>query len=198
MGPELIDRLTDKPIIAPITETPFVWMEGTRLIKGYTQEQDYNLVKGDARYKKPVVVLINEQAQSMPESVLIFLKNSGVFTFVGTATTGTTGSTTGINLPAGGTFAFTGQRVKFSDGSRFQNIGILPDVKAEPTIERILQGRDEILEQGVVGALDSGASRRNSTKETIGNEFEANKFVETRQRATEKGVVFSGDSGATA
>jgi C-terminal processing protease CtpA/Prc len=40
-------------------------------------------------------------------------------------------------------------RVKFGDGSRFQNIGILPDVPVAPTVEGIRAGRDEVLEKGI-------------------------------------------------
>ena len=36
-----------------------------------------------------------------------------------------------MSLPGAGRMFFTGMRVKFGDGSRFQNVGILPDV---PTI----------------------------------------------------------------
>jgi len=45
------------------------------------------------------------------------------------------------------------------------------------------------------GAFAGGASRRYAEKETIGNQFEANKFVETRQRANQTSIIFSGDSG---
>ena len=44
--------------------------------------------------------------------------------------------------------SFTGLRVKFPDSSRFQTIGIIPDVVAEPTIHGIRAGRDEALEKG--------------------------------------------------
>ena len=36
-----------------------------------------------------------------------------------------------------------------SDGSPFQNIGVIPDVSVEPTIEGIVAGRDEVLEKGI-------------------------------------------------
>jgi C-terminal processing protease CtpA/Prc len=39
--------------------------------------------------------------------------------------------------------------VKFGDGTRFQNVGILPDVPVAPTIEGIRAGRDEVLEKGL-------------------------------------------------
>jgi C-terminal processing protease CtpA/Prc len=36
-----------------------------------------------------------------------------------------------------------------SNGSRFQNIGVIPDVFVEPTIAGVAAGRDEVLEKGV-------------------------------------------------
>ena len=100
-------------------------------------------------YAKPVVVLINAQAQSQPEFVAIWLRNSGRFTFVGSHTTGATGTSSFIYLPGGARLGFTSVRVRYADGSRFQNIGITPDVAVEPTIEGIRQGRDEVLEKGI-------------------------------------------------
>ncbi len=44
---------------------------------------------------------------------------------------------------------FTGMRVLYEDGSRFQNVGIVPDVVARPTIAGLRSGRDEVLEAGV-------------------------------------------------
>ncbi len=68
---------------------------------------------------------------------------------VGSHTVGTTGDVTGLGLPDGGSVQFTGRRVLRGDGSRFQNIGVIPDVEVYPTIEGIRAGRDEVLEKGI-------------------------------------------------
>jgi len=70
-------------------------------------------------------------------------------TFVGSPTAGTNGNVTFVHLPGGGSLSFTGMRVTYGDGGRFQNIGILPDVPAEPTLAGLRAGRDEVLEAGV-------------------------------------------------
>ncbi len=44
--------------------------------------------------------------------------------------------------------SFTGMHVKFGDGSRFQNLGIQPDVEVKPTIRGLINGTDEVLEKG--------------------------------------------------
>ena len=94
-------------------------------------------------------MLIDDRAESAAEDFCIYLRNAKRATFVGSATAGTNGSVTFIDLPACRRMSFTGMRVKFADGSRFQNIGIVPDVKAEPTIRGARAGRDEVLEKGV-------------------------------------------------
>ena len=85
--------------------------------------------------------------QSHAESAAIILRNTGNVTLVGSPTTGTTGSAIPISLPCGIAISFTSQRVKNTDGSRFQNIGVLPDVFVEPTIKGIIDGQDEVLEK---------------------------------------------------
>lgn len=100
-------------------------------------------------YTKPIVALISEDLQSQAEDFCIFLKNAHRCTFVGTPTTGANGTIASIFLPGGKKILFTGEEVRYPDGTPFQRIGILPDVKASPTVSGIRAGRDEILEKGV-------------------------------------------------
>jgi C-terminal processing protease CtpA/Prc len=95
------------------------------------------------------VVLVNEKTLGSAEDVCIYLKNAARVTFVGGTTAGCNGNRTWLSLPGGGRLWFIGMRVKFGDGSRFQNIGITPDVPVAPTVEGIRAGRDEVLEGGV-------------------------------------------------
>ena len=95
------------------------------------------------------MVLINEKTFGGSEDICIYLKNANRVTFVGGTTAGCNGNRTWLSLPGGGRLWFTGMRVKFGDGSRFQNIGILPDVPVAPTVEGIRAGRDEVLEKGI-------------------------------------------------
>ncbi|MEO7803631.1 MAG: S41 family peptidase, partial [Actinomycetota bacterium] len=99
-------------------------------------------------YTGPLVVLIDENAQSASEDFCIYLQNAHRVTFVGSETSGTNGNVTTVNLGSGIGLTFTGMRVLFGNGSRFQNIGITPDVESLPTIKGWLAGRDEVLEAG--------------------------------------------------
>jgi C-terminal processing protease CtpA/Prc len=101
------------------------------------------------RYTKPIIALISERLISQAEDFCIFLKNAKRCTFVGTPTTGADGTITFISLPGGGQVSFSGEEVRYPDGSPFQRIGVLPDVNVSPTVNGIRAGRDEVLEKGV-------------------------------------------------
>lgn len=145
---DLMARLVDKPVpstrfVIPIVDAPSTNSQTWRTLR-YEVQPDASI-----RYRQPVAVLIDENTQSMAEDFCIYIRNARRALFVGSQTAGTNGNITTIDLPAGGRMTFTGMRVLFDDGSRFQNIGIQPDVEVRPTIEGIRSGRDEVLLKAV-------------------------------------------------
>jgi len=144
----LAARLSDRPVKSAIYEIPIVSsfdsQEQVVSIGQYDVQPD-----AKAHYGGPVVVLVNEKTHGSAEDVCIYLKNAARVTFVGGTTAGCNGNRTWLSLPGGGRLWFTGMRVKFGDGSRFQNIGITPDVPAAPTVEGVRAGRDEVLDRGL-------------------------------------------------
>jgi len=161
-------RLSERPVKSAIFEIP--------VVSGYERlEQGWNAgqyeVQPDPRkhYGGPVVVLTNEKTIGGSEDVCIYLKNAGRVTFVGGTTAGCNGNRTWVSLPGGGRLWFTGMRVKFGDGSRFQNVGIVPDVPAAPTIDGVKAGRDEVMEKGLEvlrQLVHSPSSSEPQTRET--------------------------------
>src|SRR4030095_15226038 len=141
-------RITDKPVQSTIWEYPVASLPD-KLAKATRESFIWIDPHPADRYTRPIVVLIDDRAQSAAEGFCMFLRNARRATFVGSTTAGTNGNITRINLPGGGSMSVTGMRGKFGDGSRFQNIGIVPDVKVEPTIRGIRAGRDEVLERGL-------------------------------------------------
>lgn len=99
-------------------------------------------------YDNPVVLLINSTSQSAAETLALFARESGRVTIVGSRSAGTTGGVEFITIPGGAKLRFTGALATLADGSRFQNIGVEPDVYVEPTVAGVLANRDEILEKG--------------------------------------------------
>ena len=145
----LVQRFYNRPVKSGLSEVPLVQRHSWGPYLTYVDMFDYIQPIAAEHYAGPVVVLINAETQSSPESICLDLTSDHRVTFVGSPTAGTTGGTTVLNLPGGWWLEFTGTREMYSDGRRFQNIGIVPDVHAEPTIRGVAMGKDEVFEKGV-------------------------------------------------
>lgn len=115
----------------------FNFMEGTELKKG---EQYFN---------GPLVVLVNERSQSQSEYTAMALRAGDNTTIVGSTTAGADGNVSKINLPGGLVTLISGLGIYYPDGGETQQIGIVPDIHVEPTIEGIRAGKDEVLEKAI-------------------------------------------------
>ncbi|RYE54126.1 MAG: hypothetical protein EOP48_12955 [Sphingobacteriales bacterium] len=102
--------------------------------------------KQSAVYKGTVVVLINEQTQSMAELTAMALQTGRDIIAIGSQTAGADGDMRKIPLPGGFTATMTGLGVYYPDGKETQRIGIVPDVEVKPTITGIRTGVDEVYE----------------------------------------------------
>jgi C-terminal processing protease CtpA/Prc len=111
---------------------------------------------GPWRYTGKVVVLINEEAISQSEHTCLFLEAAANATFIGSPTNGANGDVTTTILPGGITVNFTGHDVRHADGRQLQRVGIQPHVRAEPTVEGIRAGRDEVLEKAIAFLRSKG------------------------------------------
>ena len=141
--PHLINKRVPSTGEVPVVDTPDRSYVITKKILQWADPHPTRL------YTKPIVVLIDDRAQSSIEYFCTFLRDGHRATFVGSTTSGTNGNASYIDLPGGRKMQFTGMRAQFADGSRFENIGIVPDVKAEPTIRGVRERRDEVLEKGI-------------------------------------------------
>ncbi|MFZ0030613.1 MAG: S41 family peptidase, partial [Candidatus Cybelea sp.] len=112
------------------------------------------------KYLRPTVMLVDERAISQSEHSALFFRATGHTRFVGTPTQGANGDVTSMALPGGLTFSFSGEGVRWPDGRQLQRVGIIPDVRVEPTASDIATGNDVVLQRGLVEALRlSGAGR---------------------------------------
>lgn len=142
--PRIIDtRVRTNFFAIPIASTPDRRTKTMREVQGWYEPAAAH------RYTGALVALFDERTQSNAEHLLINLKGTGRVTFVGSTSAGANGDVTALYLPGGGSFAFTGGVIRFADGSKFQNVGVTPDVEIRPTIRGIRQGRDEVLEKGI-------------------------------------------------
>jgi C-terminal processing protease CtpA/Prc len=100
-------------------------------------------------YKGRVLVLVNEETQSHAEFTTMILQTAPNVTVVGSQTAGADGDICWLPLPGGYRTAFSRLGVYYPDGRETQRIGIVPDVQVLPTIQGLIQGRDEVLEKAM-------------------------------------------------
>lgn len=146
-------------------DTSDAWMRVPRIVHpdreqllGYT-EIGWGLVPAEPRITGRVVFITNARAISYAESVMGFVEGNGLGEIVGSATAGANGNVNRFTLPGDFQVTFTGMRVVKHDGSQHHTIGVLPTVPAEPTIEGLRAGRDELLERAIELIEGGGRSR---------------------------------------
>lgn len=143
-----LEMLCNKKTVIRKSEVNIVDVD-SRSTKHVEQVSSIITPNGSFSYEKQIVVLIDKTMISRPEDIAIALSAFPNVKFVGEQTQGTDGEMTRIHLPGGGETSFTGQRVFFGNGDKFQGVGIIPDVEVKQTIEAITGGRDEVLEKAL-------------------------------------------------
>jgi hypothetical protein len=100
------------------------------------------------KYKGKLAVLADESTMSAAETATMYLKGNGV-TVIGRPTAGANGNIARFLLPGDIEAQFSSIGMFYPDGSEIQRIGIIPDIEVYPTVESILEGKDEILEAAI-------------------------------------------------
>ena len=142
--------LFNTPLVAGPLDTDFD--EVTMLP---TYQQFYQMMDGTdgSRYLKPTVMLIDERSISQSEHSALFFREAAHTRFVGTPTQGANGDVTTMIAPGAVRLNFSGEGVRHVDGSQLQRVGIIPDVRVEPTAADIARGNDLVLQKGLDEAL---------------------------------------------
>jgi len=95
-----------------------------------------------------IIYLINEKPVSAAETFLYYIKELEPNTiFIGQQTALTTGSITYFKLPGGYFVRFTGMLAIEKDNKLFE--GIKPTIEVKPSIEGLMNGKDEVLEEAI-------------------------------------------------
>lgn len=100
-------------------------------------------------YKGKIVIIVNEQTQSQAEYTSMAFRVAPNATVIGGTTAGADGNISSFSLPGGLSTAISGIGVYYPDGRETQRVGIIPDVKLNPTIKGTKEGRDELLEKAI-------------------------------------------------
>ena len=105
--------------------------------------------KPEETYRGKLVVLVNKDTQSSAEYHAMAFRAGDNTTIIGSQTAGADGNVSEIALPGGLTTYISGIGVYYPNGGRTQRIGIVPDIVVKPTIKRIRERRDEVLEKAI-------------------------------------------------
>ena len=124
-----------------------------------------------SRYLKPTVMLIDERAISQSEHSALFFREAGHTRFVGTPTDGANGDVTAMVAPGGARLNFSGEGVRHADGSQLQRVGIIPDVRVEPTAFDIARRNDVVLQRGLDEALNLSGTSPQARKTAVQQEI---------------------------
>jgi carboxyl-terminal processing protease len=116
----------------------FIWRNGAAC--GYN---------GDLKYKGQVLLLVNEKSQSHAEFTIMCLQTGDNVTTIGSQTSGADGNVSLIEMVGGEKTMITGIGIFYPDKTETQRKGIKIDVIVNPTIESIIEGKDEVLEKAI-------------------------------------------------
>src|SRR5690606_7926089 len=107
------------------------------------------------RFRGRAVFITDGRAISYAETLMGIVEHYRLGEIVGQPTGGVNGDQHPFSLPGGFDVYWTGRRVDKHDGSPLHNVGVLPTVPVERSLEGVRAGRDELLERAL--ALLGGA-----------------------------------------
>ena len=100
-------------------------------------------------YLGKIVILVNETTVSRAEFVAMALQTAPHATVIGSQTAGADGNVSQLVLPGGIRTSFSGLGVFYPDGRETQHVGIVPDIKARPTVMGLQREEDEVLARAI-------------------------------------------------
>jgi C-terminal processing protease CtpA/Prc len=149
----IVPRLTDHDSVAVKFGKPYVTIESINSPVIFNMSE-YFIVNADKTkpwYKGKIIMLCDEQTQSQAEyTIMMFQGAAGKrVTVIGSATAGADGNVTAVRLPGGYSTYFSGLEVLYPDGTQTQQSGIRLNIRINPTLAGLKQGKDEVLERAV-------------------------------------------------
>ena len=103
----------------------------------------------DLKFKGQVILLVNSDTQSNAEfTTMLFQTGDNVIT-IGNQTSGADGTISRFDMVGGFKTKMTGVGIFYPDGTEAQRNGVKIDIVVQPTIQGIIDGKDEILEKAI-------------------------------------------------
>ena len=158
-GRELRKLLMDRPFRSWLETSPVKIgtlssrrMREPELNSGETRE-----APAEVPYRGRLFILIDRECASACESFAMPFKDNGRAVLLGETTAGTYSETEFLELGNGMKLNVAATRVAFPDGSRFEGVGIPPDVAVTVTPEDLRAGRDPVVAEALRLAREKSA-----------------------------------------
>lgn len=116
------------------------------------------------RITTPMVLLVGRGTGSAAENLLLRLPDDPRFRTVGSPTAASTGQPLVFALPGGGVGQVVTRAVLLHDGTPLVKTGVVPDVRVEPTIEDVREGRDPVLERAMELLMEATSRPRSRSR----------------------------------
>ena len=155
----IIDIRNYPSAFTPFTLAPFFVSKSTPFVKftggninnpgEFTFRNGAEIPNTGETFQGKLVVIVSEVTQSSAEYQSMAFRAGDNTTIIGSTTAGADGNISQIVLPGGLRTVISGIGVYYPDGTKTQRVGIVPDIWVEPSIEGIIQGRDELLEKAI-------------------------------------------------
>lgn len=100
-------------------------------------------------YNGKIIILVNDGTLSQAEYVAMSIQAAENVTTIGSQTLAADGNVSQFEFIGGFKTAMSGIGIYYPDGSPAQRKGVKIDIEVHPTIQGILEGRDEVLEKAL-------------------------------------------------
>lgn len=100
-------------------------------------------------FKGKIILLVNGESLSRSEFTAMAFQTADNVITVGNQTAGADGDVVVFEYMGGFRTAISGNGILYPDGSQTQRKGVKIDVEVKPTINGLIQGRDEILDRAI-------------------------------------------------
>ena len=115
----------------------FIWRDGSQC------------GNNDLKYIGKVILLVNEESQSHAEFTTMCLQTGDSVTTIGSQTSGADGNVSTFEMVGGYKTMITGIGIFYPDNTETQRKGIKIDIEIKPTIQGIIENKDEVLEKAI-------------------------------------------------
>lgn len=124
----------------------------------FEQKRERTQICAETKFPGKIIVLVDETTQSNGKFLTMLLQSNSNVTVIGSQTAGADGNVTSISLPAKLSMLFSSIGVYYPDGKGTQRVGVSIDQVITPSIQGIINGKDELLEYALLTIKKEGAS----------------------------------------